>query len=103
MDSASWIVPKRKSQTDELNGKRKQKARKTYKILLETFDESELRELMFDFDLQWDDIEGDTLREKKMYLVWYFYRHHQLEVFIHWLSGLRPDEDWPSTVLDSEE
>jgi hypothetical protein len=103
MDSASWIIPKRKTHTDDLNKQRKDKARKTYKILLETFDESELRELLFDFDLQWDDLDGDTLKEKKQALVMYMYRHHQLEVFIHWLSGLRPDEDWPSTVLDSEE
>lgn len=99
MDSASWIIPK-KTQTDELNKQRKEKARRTYKIMLEVFDEAELRELLFDFDLQLEDLAGETLREKIQEFIKYMYRRHQLEILIHWLSGLRPDENWPKTILD---
>lgn len=48
-----------------------------------------------DFYLSYEDIPGDTRRQKVMQLVHYFYRRHTLDILINWLSGQRPNVKWP--------
>lgn len=99
LDSGKIIIPASKSDTGRLDEERRQKARKTAKLILDTFNEAELIELCLDFDISYEDIEGESRREKVLQLVNYFYRRRTLEVFIHWLSGQRPHVAWPPIVM----
>lgn len=96
LDSGKIVIPASKTDTGRLNEERREKARKTAKLILDTFNEAELIELCQDFDISYEDIEGETRREKVLHLVNYFYRRRTLEVFIHWLGGQRPHVAWPT-------
>jgi len=103
LDSGKIIIPASKTDTGRLDDERKQKARKTAKLILDTFNEAELIELCLDFDISYEDIEGDSRREKVLHLVNYFYRRRTLEVFIHWLGGQRPNVAWPTMGMSEPE
>lgn len=101
LDSGKWLIP-RQTDTGKLEAERRAKARQTTELILDTFSEAELRELCLDFNLNYEDIPGQSRRERVVQLVDYFYRRRTLDVLIHWLSGKRPRTQWPATSIQNQ-
>jgi nucleoside phosphorylase len=55
------------------------------------FDISELKELIFSTELDWENIGGSRKIEKIMYIIDYFNRHDQLPFFLSLIENERPD------------
>lgn len=89
-------MPKGASKSEDA---RRSRARAIVRLILMTFNEAELGELCMDFDLSYEDIPGNSRRERVVQLVDYFYRRRTLDVLINWLSGQRPNVQWPSTSI----
>ncbi|KAA3664183.1 MAG: hypothetical protein DWQ04_07040 [Chloroflexi bacterium] len=88
--------PRRKTKTDRLRIDTKATAETIARRMDDYFNLKELRELCWNFDLEYDDIEGKTRAEKIRSFVMYFYRRNTLDVLIEWLISERPHVEWPS-------
>lgn len=93
----SWM-PQR-SDTGRLRHLDQDKARRAAYLVDEHFNENELRVLCLDFHIEYENVEGETKREKALELAMHFYRRNTLDVFINWLKGQRPNVEWPDTIL----
>lgn len=76
-----------------------QKAIRVIELVSESFNRAEIRELCFDFNIEYDDLPGESRSEKVFELVGYFQRRNTLDVFIEWCAKLRPKVQWPQTEL----
>ena len=61
----------------------------------EAFDMDELRDLAFELQIDFENMEGETKKQKIRSIVGHYYRMNLLEVFIGNLEAERPDHDWP--------
>lgn len=74
-----------------------QKVLRVIELVSESFNRVEIRELCFDFNIEYDDLPGESRSEKVFELVSYFQRRNTLDVFIEWCQKLRPKVQWPQT------
>lgn len=91
----AWMPDR--TDTGRLRHMNQEKARRTAYLIDKHFNENELRELCMDFQLDYENIEGETKKEKALELTMHFHRRNTLEVLISWLGGdgMRPGVDWP--------
>lgn len=90
-----WLEPRKKTDTGELRSKqRKELANHTFWTMRKAFNEVEFRVLAFTFNIDPDDLPGDTLAEKIMAFVNHHYRHNRMRMLVDYLDGVRPDWDW---------
>lgn len=94
LDSGKWVIPK-KGDTGPLAQRRKERALRVIRLMVDTFNEAELRELCMDFFLDPEDLEGETRKEHIVSFVKHFYNRNTLDVLINWLMGIRPNVKWP--------
>lgn len=97
LESGKYVIPGRKGDTGQLQRERQQKARQTARLMQDTFNEAELRELCVDMGMDYEDVAGNTKTGKINDLVGAFYRHNTLDVLIDQLSKRRPLAAWPET------
>jgi hypothetical protein len=76
-----------------------QKVLRVIELVSESFNRAEIRELCFDFNIEYDDLPGESRGERVLELVTYFQRRNTLDVFIEWCAKLRPKIQWPQTEL----
>ena len=64
------------------------------KNLQDSFDETELREICFDFQIDYENLPGRDKKEKVMQLITYFERRRKLSELIDYCKDLRPHISW---------
>lgn len=95
LDSGVWLAPREKTDTGELRSKRrKELANHTFWTMRKSFSDSEFRVLAFTFNIDPDDLPGDTLAEKILAFVNHHYRHNRLRMLVDYLDGTRPEQKW---------
>lgn len=66
----------------------------------DAFNEPEFKLLAFTFNLNYDNLPGDTLQEKILAFVDYHYRTNRLRMLVDFLDGTRPDRKWKTEDYD---
>lgn len=66
------------------------KKRELIDLLITYFNTAEIRELMYDLDISYDDLAGSTLRAKAVELVMYLDRRGQIDQLIELIQEVRP-------------
>jgi uncharacterized protein YjbI with pentapeptide repeats len=66
------------------------------RILVDRFDETELRELFSDLGIEYDSLSGEGTRDKAMELIGYCERRERIGELVEKGRKLRPDIPWPA-------
>ncbi len=64
-------------------------------LIADSFNKSELRSLCFDLDINFENLQGETLEDKSRELITYCKRQGRLEDLISRCRELRPQKNWP--------
>lgn len=64
------------------------------------FNLDELREICFEFNLDFDNLLGKRKRDKVLALIDWFEKRNTLDVLLTEVKNLRPDVDWPSFPIE---
>jgi hypothetical protein len=86
-----------KTDTGKLKKQRQNRASMVVKLMADCLDMNEVRDLCFDLQVDFENLLGERKIDKIKALVGLFYRQNLLDVLINWLTGIRPDVDWPKT------
>ena len=62
--------------------------------IAQSFNISELRDLCFSLDIEYENLSGDSRKDKVIALIDYCKRHHKLEDLIDICESIRPRETW---------
>lgn len=87
---------------DRAHKKRRRRAAAVAALMEIAFNMDELEELTIDLGIDWEDIKGETKKEKIRNMVGYYYRLNLLDVFIGNLKAERPDYKWPLEAQDED-
>jgi hypothetical protein len=63
--------------------------------VIEYFDESDLRDICFDMDIDYENLLGQSKRDKARELVAYCERSHRISELVQKCRELRPQVSWP--------
>lgn len=69
-----------------------------YSYIIKSFDLSELKDLTFRLELNYENIPGTTLDEKARELVLFCLRHGELQDLVKMCKALRPFLPWEETL-----
>lgn len=69
------------------------------KKIEEHFDLSEIKEICFNLDIEFENLSGTTRKEKSIELVEYFHKHNKLQKLIDYCIQQRPLVNWGSKTL----
>ncbi|MBK8989763.1 MAG: hypothetical protein IPM39_27505 [Chloroflexi bacterium] len=75
---------------------RRQKRALLKELMADKFNEEELKSLVFDLDIKWGELSGDTLSNKAESLIAYVENRSRLQELIAELKKRRPNIAWPS-------
>jgi hypothetical protein len=75
---------------------------KLRRILVDRFDETELRELFFDLDIEYDSLSGEGTRDKAMELIAFCRRRERIGELVEKGKQLRPDTSWSGRKNEQE-
>lgn len=88
-----------KTETGELKNQQTKNANQIIKLMNQYFDINELRDLCLDLQIDYENLLGERKVDKIKALVGLFFRQNLLDVLINWLSGIKPDINWPEANI----
>lgn len=72
-------------------------------VITKHFSDSELRDLCFDLNIDYENLPGQGKGDKARELVAYVGRHNRIAELVKEVRSLRPNADWPNTMNDGSD
>lgn len=76
-------------------------AKKLAFLMDKTLDMDSIREICFEFGIEFEDLKGETKRAKARSLIIYFYQRKTLPLLADHLQLIRPNTQWPLTAVEA--